>query len=304
MTVVATASHIHIFGAIRVMPMLRQFAIFKRIVFDAVGHYNDDDGWAMASHVALSSLMALFPFLIFAATLASFLGADAFADTAVHLVFDTWPERIAAPIAVEVYSVLTVQRGGLATISFVAAFYFASSGIEALRVALNRAYRVTERRSLYFRRAQSFGFVLVAALGMLAISFLLVLAPLAISITQKYLPAIEPYLGTISFWRYLIAFFVLVLGLMAVHFWLPDGKRKTLTILPGIAVTLLAWFVSAAVFASYLERFADYFSTYAGLGSIIIALVFLYIVAAIFILGGELNSAIGRYLEAREKVRA
>jgi membrane protein len=296
-------SHIHLSDATRAAMMLRRFAILKRIIFDALGHYNDDDGWAMASHVALSSLMALFPFLIFAATLANLLGADAFSDTAMHLVFDTWPERIAAPIAAEVLNVLTVPRKGLATISFVAAFYFASSGVEAMRVALNRAYRVTETRSFYFRKAQSFGFVLVAALGMLAISFLLVLAPLVISILQKYMPAIEPCLGTISFWRFFVAFCVLVFGLLAVHFWLPDGKRRTLTILPGIAMTLVAWFISAAIFASYLERFANYISTYAGLASIMIALVFLYIVAAIFIVGAELNAAIGRYLLARDKVR-
>ena len=184
--------------------MLKFIAIGKRILFDALGHYNDDDGWAMASHVALSSLMALFPFLIFAATLASVLGADAFSDTAVHLIFDTWPEKIAAPIAAEVQNVLTVPHGGLATLSFLAAFYFASSGIEALRLALNRAYRVKESRRLFFLRAQSFGFVLVAAFGMLAISFLLVLAPLVITVLQKYVPGIEPYLGTIQFWRFLI----------------------------------------------------------------------------------------------------
>jgi membrane protein len=283
--------------------MLKTFAILKRILADALGHYNDDDGWAMSSHVALSGLMALFPFLIFATTLASVLGADAFSETAVHLIFDTWPERIAAPIAAEVQNVLTVPRGGLATLSFFAAFYFASSGIEALRVALNRAYRVAESRPLWFRRSQSFGFVLIAALGMLAISFLLVLAPLVLSIANKYAPWIEPYFGTISFWRYLIAFVVLVFGLFSVHFWLPDGKRNWLTILPGIVVTLIAWFISAAVFAAYLNTFANYFSTYAGLASIMVALVFLYIVASIFIVGGELNAAIGRYLAARGRLR-
>ncbi len=87
------------------------------------------------------------------------------------------------------------------------------------------------------------------------------------------------------------------------HFWLPDGRRRFLAILPGIVVTMLAWFISATVFATYLERFANYFSTYAGLASIMVALVFLYIVASIFIVGAELNAAIGRYLDAREKVK-
>ena len=43
-------------------------------------------------------------------------------------------------------------------------------------------------------------------------------------------------------------------------------------------------------------------TTYAGLASIMIAVVFLYIISAIFILGGELNAAISRYLEARARV--
>ncbi len=283
--------------------MLKKITIVRRILFDALGHYNDDDGWAMASHVALSTLMALFPFLIFAGTLASFLGADAFADTAVHLIFDTWPKVIAEPIAREVKNVLTIQRSGLLTISIIAAAYFAASGIEALRVALNRAYRERETRSLLFRRAQSLGFVLVAALGMAAISFLLVLAPLVLKIAETWVPWIEPFTGTISLWRYGIAIIVLVFGLLAVHLWLPDGKRPFVLILPGVAMTLVAWVASAMTFASYLSNFANYFSTYAGLASIVIALVFLYILAAIFIVGAEINAAINIYAEARARLK-
>ena len=79
--------------------MLRKIVAVKRVVFDAFGHFNDDDGWAMASHLAISSLMALFPFLIFVTTLAGFLGADALSGAVVNLIFDTWPDRIAVPVA-------------------------------------------------------------------------------------------------------------------------------------------------------------------------------------------------------------
>ena len=43
---------------------------------------------------------------------------------------------------------LTIPRGGLLTISVLAAAYFASNGVEALRISLNRAYRVAETRPL------------------------------------------------------------------------------------------------------------------------------------------------------------
>ncbi|MCO4317779.1 YihY/virulence factor BrkB family protein [Phyllobacterium sp. 21LDTY02-6] len=270
-----------------------------RIAADALGHFNSDDGWALASHVALSGIMALFPFLIFATALASFLGASAFTDTAVHVVFDTWPEVIATPIAQEVRNVLNVQRSGLLTISVIAAAYFASNGVEALRVALNRAYRVIDTRSIIYCRLQSLGYVIIATIGIMAISFLLVLAPLAMSIATRWLPELTLISGTIRFWRYCIASAVLIVALLVVHLWLPAGRRGLFDILPGILLTLLAWTIGATIFASYLETFASYVTTYAGLASIMAAIVFLYIIAAIFIIGAEINAAIIRYREGK-----
>jgi membrane protein len=281
---------------------MRRIVALRRVLADAFGHFNDDDGWAMASHLAISSLMALFPFLIFATTLASFLGAEAFAETAVHLIFDTWPDQIAAPIAREVVTVLTVQRTDLLTFGIVLAAYFASNGIEALRTALNRAYRVFETRSFILRRLQSLAFVVIATICFVAISVLLVFAPILARIAEANIEWIKPYIGTITMWRFAIASAVIVLGLVAVHLWLPSGRRSFISILPGIAFTLVGWLIGSTIFANYLDRFSSYVTTYAGLASIMIAVVFLYIVSAIFILGGELNAAISRYREARSRV--
>ncbi|MDN2566487.1 YihY/virulence factor BrkB family protein [Aquibium sp. A9E412] len=281
---------------------MRILVAVRRVLRDALGHFDADDGWSMASHLAITALMALFPFLIFATALASFLGAKAFSDTAVHIVFDTWPDQIAEPIAREVLSVLSVPRGDFVTFGVVAAAVFASNGIEALRTSLNRAYRVTETRSFVFRRLQSLAFVMIATVGFLAISVLLVFAPILARIAEAQFAWLGPYMGTITIWRYVIASGVIVLGLVAVHVWLPAGRRRLIDIAPGIVFTLVAWLVGSTLFAAYLDRFSSYVSTYAGLASIMVAVVFLYIVSAIFILGGELNAAIRRYREARRRV--
>lgn len=281
---------------------MRKIVALKRVLYDAFGHFNDDDGWSMASHLAISALMALFPFLIFATTLASFLGADAFSDTAVHLVFDTWPEQIAEPIAREVTNVLTVQRGDLLTYGALLALFFASNGVEALRTSLNRAYRVVETRSFLFRRTQNLVFVMIATAGFLAISVLLVFAPILVRLAETHFEWVRPYFGTITLWRFVIASMVIVFGLFAVHFWLPDGKRSLGDIVPGILFTLVFWVAGSSIFAAYLDRFSSYVSTYAGLASIMVAVVFLYMVSLIFILGGELNAAISRYVAARARV--
>ena len=118
-----------------------------RVVADAYDHFNSADGWAIASHIALSILLALFPFLILVTSLAaSFFGSTELADEVAQLLLDTWPDEVAAPIAQEIRVVLTTTRGDLLTISVALAIFFASSGIESLRIGLNRAYGMAEKR--------------------------------------------------------------------------------------------------------------------------------------------------------------
>lgn len=287
--------------------MKRTYLSIRRIVYDAVGHFDRADGWALASHVALSSLLALFPFLIFATTLATFLGASEYSETAVQLVFDIWPENIASPIAREVANVLTVPRGGLLTVSAIAAAFFASNGVEALRIALNRAYRVNEKRHFIWLRAQSLIFVVMATAGLLVVSFLLIFAPLLINFAEEivhWVPWFSDFRAPNDLLRIAIAILLLAIGLFVVHKWLPGGKRDSKSLLPGIVFTIVCWGIGASLFANYLESFGTYVTTYAGLASIMIALVFLYIIAAIFILGAELNAAIFQFQSARSGLRA
>lgn len=272
--------------------ILKPFRYSWRIFYNAVSHYFRDSGSAFASHVALSGLMALFPFLIFATSLASFVGARAYTQQSVNALLKMLPDAIAAPIVKEVINVMTIQRSGLLTISVIGTAYFASNGVEALRTALNRAYRVVDRRSIFFCRFQSLFFVIVGTIGLMVISFLLVLAPLVINIVQHDYAGIAQYVGTIRIWRYAIAVVVLFVSLLIAHKLLPAGHRKLIDILPGIAVTMVVWVLASMLFAQYLATFANYVSTYAGLASIMVAIIFLYMLSAIFILGGEINAAI------------
>ena len=113
----------------------------RAVLGDALSHFNDDDGWAMSSHVALSALMAVFPFLIFVGTLAAFIGDAGLADRVADLIFNAWPPEVAKPIAAQVHLVLSVHRGGLLTISILITVYLASNGVEAVRTAqINLGY--------------------------------------------------------------------------------------------------------------------------------------------------------------------
>jgi len=270
-----------------------------RVTIDAYYKFLADDGWAIASHIALSALMALFPFLILVTALAGFLfGSTQLADEVATIVLQMWPTEVASPIASEIRRVLLGARSDLLTIGVALAIYFASSGIESLRIGLNRAYGVSESRSWWILRLESIGYVLIAAVGLLVLSFLVVLAPLIFASAVRYVPLLEPLWFMFNFLRIAVASIVLIVALVIVHKWLPAGQRQLLIITPGIVVTLLLWLLAGELFGDYLARFAyTYVTYYAGLASAMIALVFLYVIATIFIFGGELNAAILRWRE-------
>jgi membrane protein len=270
-----------------------------KIVYAAYEGFLRDDGWAIASHIALSGLMSLFPFLIFVTALTGFLGTQQLADQVAVLLLEAWPKAVAGPISDQITSVLTNAHGGLLTIGVALAIFFSSSGVESLRIGLNRAYDVIEMRSWWLLRLESIGYVLVGAAALIALAFLIVGATGTLGRLSDQWPWLKPWIEVIeqnfTFWRYVIATSVIVVALFLVHKWLPSGRRRLAEIAPGIAVTLLLWVCTGVGFGRY-----NYVSMYAGLASAMVALVFLYWTAAIFVFGGELNDAIRK---ARKKRR-
>ena len=280
---------------------MRLLVLTYRIAYGAFLAFLRDDGWAIASHIALSILMSLFPFLIFVTSLTGFLfGTQELAEQVAQILLEAWPKEVAEPISNEISNVLINAHGGVLTFGAVLALYFSSSGIESLRIGLNRAYNEIEVRPWWLLRLESIAYVLVGAVSLIALAFLIVLAPLILRTAVRYLPGIAGVEGTITFLRFGIASAVLVLALVIAHKWLPYGRRRMSEIAPGIVVTLLLWLVSGNAFALYLEKFSDaYVTTYAGLASAMVALVFLYWTAGIFVYGGELNQAIRKVRRSR-----
>jgi membrane protein len=272
-----------------------QLTLFWRAAVDAFYSFNDDDGWAIASHIALSMLMSMFPFLIFVTALAGYAGSKELADEVARILFEAWPTEVAAPIAGAVRNVLTTTRGDVLTAGVAFAIYFSSSGIESVRIGLNRAYGMTDMRRWWWLRIESIGYVLVGAVALLILAFFVVLGPLIVATTVRYVPWLDPLKQLLTFARLGTATLVLVVALVVVHKWLPAGHRRMTEIAPGVVVTLLMWLAGGTGFGMYLAEFANsYVTMYAGLASAMIALVFLYWTASIFIYGGELNAAIAR----------
>ena len=258
-----------------------------------------DSGFSMAGAVAYSFVLSLFPFCIFLGALAGYFGGEALAKAAVEQLFQLAPAPVVEAIAPEVMRVMGQSRFGLLTVGALIALFFATSAVESLRAALNIAYRVKEKRSYLWCLAQSAVFVILSAVGMLALTWGVVVGPqVAAGLKPSWLLWLTDQGWTALIGRYGIVVSAIGGQLLAYHLWLAAGSRGLRDVLPGVLLSLLLWIAAAHLFGSWLS-ISDYSRFYAGLTQIMSALVFFQLSAVVVILGAELNRGI---LEVRRRL--
>jgi membrane protein len=269
----------------------------RRTFVEAFVMLYQNSGITLASAMAFSFLVSLFPFCILIGSLAGVVGGRELATRAVALMVDVLPARVADALAPEVAAVMGGSRFDLMTVSALFALVFAIGAIETMREALNAAYREQETRSYPVCLLVSTVFVVVSALALLLLTAGLVVWPALVArIEPSWLSRPEAaWLRDLlaSAWlsagmRYAIAGTVIAVQLFAMHLWLAAGRRGLRDVWPGVVLSVLLWVATAAAFSIYLD-FNDYARFYAGLSQVMAALIFFWISAVIVILGAELN---------------
>lgn len=251
-----------------------------------------EDGFMVAGYMAFTAIVAIFPFLLFITALMSFLGTEQEVEEIVELMFETMPAEVAATLEPAVAEVMTGQQTGFLTFGILATIWAASNGIEAIRLAFNRAYGIRTLRPFWYRRLQNALFVLLMALMVPLMSFLIVLAPLIWRVVDEWLGLALSFALFFTVVRYAIAATALFFTLVAMHRWLPNRPTTLKALLPGVLLTLVLFIVAGTAFSLYLANFADYSITYGSMASVVIALLFFYMTSVIVILGAYVNASL------------
>ncbi|WP_406644742.1 YihY/virulence factor BrkB family protein [Aliisedimentitalea scapharcae] len=271
-------------------------SVYWRALISALGRFNRKNGWVMSSHVAMSMMLALFPFVLFTVALsgavAEMWSTDVQRADMINLVFGAWPDQISEPIVSELNAVLSASGSKLMTIGGILTLYFASNGVDAVRVAMTQAYHEDDTRPFWRSRLVCMGFVMAGGAGVLAIAVLELALPLYTSLLNAAFPdEVTEVFSSDNLSRGMIAI-TPILAVLACHRWLPGHSHTIREIFPGVILTVVLWVLAGWGFAYYIAQFASYSATYAGLAGAMAALIFLYLNAAILILGAEFNGAL------------
>jgi membrane protein len=265
-------------------------AAAKAFVTDLVGAILRDNLLDYAGSVAFSSILAIFPFLLFAVALAGLVIDPRTLDTLVVEVHRIAPAAVADILTDRLNALTTGTRPGLLTLGAVGAIWAASSAVAALATAFNVAWGVRETRPFWKTRGIA---VLVTVAGTV-----LFIAASALAIAAPALAGVVGPVGLVILWlRWPVAALIILLIVAALYRVLPNVEQPFRLVSPGSVTTVVAWAITSVGFSVYVGHFGNYDVVYGSLGGVIVLLLWMWISALVVIVGAEINAVLGRRRE-------
>lgn len=250
-------------------------------------------------YAAYTSILALFPFIIFLVAMASVIGNPALAEQLIEYGFQVLPTEVVETLAPVIRDIMKNNDGAVLGFAALGTLWVASSGIEGLRFGLNSVYGVNEPRPLWKRRLQGVWFVLIISLTFLLLATALILWPIVEHILGGYFPILNS--GILTFIRYSIAFMLLATGMSQLYYFLPNVKQKWRQTYPGAFVASIIWILLASLFSLYVSNFGNFANRYGSIAGVIITLVFMHFSAATLLFGGQFNAILKKVRDMQQK---
>lgn len=268
-----------------------------RTVLLAIRNYILHQSANQAGSLAFSSVLAMFPLLILVSAAAGYFGQPGDAAALADRVMGYAPQVVRDAMQPVIRQVLAQRNQALLTIGVLATLWTASSGMQAVRSALNRAYGIKRGLPFWKARIKVTLFTAIVGLGVVATFSSVVIVPYLWQLLEASLGAGQESLWLRNSVRYGSAFGVLVLLYALMYGWLPDIRQRLYTVLPGALLGAALW-VGAAATLSYTLRTAGKLALlYGSFAGVVATLVFLYISATTLIFGAELNGVLRATLE-------
>ena len=283
-------------------PFAREFWLLRRALVAA----QEDNCFSIAKGAAYSFLLSLFPILT---TLTAIL-IRARAQAVVHVLSNVIAQIV--PPETEGLIVSRIREGtirpiGLSiTIVFIA-MWGGSGAMLSLMEGFQAAYRIPSGRPFLKQRAMAIFLLFTAALPAVAASSLIIFGNRSEAAFIRWI-GVSPHDDMAmpipllwSFLRYVIAFGTTTFVTGLLYYFGPNHRPEQRTVVsatssrfvrvwPGAFLSTALWLLATAGFAWYVGHFANYNFFYGSLGTVVILLVWLYLIACIALIGCEFNA--------------
>jgi membrane protein len=263
-----------------------------RVLVLAVRNYVLHQSANQAGSLAFSAVLAMFPLLILLSATAGYLGQPGDAAALADRVIGYAPQVVRDAVQPVIQQVLAQRNQALLTIGLLTTLWTASSGMQAVRGALNRSYGIQRSLPFWKARIKVTVFTVIVGVGILASFSSVIILPYVWQLLQENWGAGEDVIWLRNSVRYGSAFVALTMLYVLLYGWLPDIRQRLYTVMPGALVGAALWVAAAATLSYTLRTVGKLALLYGSFAGVVATLVFLYVSATTLIFGAEINGVL------------
>lgn len=246
-----------------------------------------------AGSLAFSAVLAMFPLLLLLSAAAGFVGQPGDAAALAERILGYAPQLVRDVMQPVVQQVLAQRNEALLTVGLAVTLWTSSSGMQAVRSALNRSYGIDRGLPFWKARIKSTLFTVVVGSGLLLVFSSVIVMPRVWQFVVTNVAADgEEVIWLYDSVRYGAAYLTLVVLYALLYGWLPDIPQRVATVLPGALIGAGLWVAAAATLSYTLRTAGKLVLIYGSFAGVVATLVFLYVSATTLIYGAEINAVI------------
>lgn len=241
----------------------------------------------LPAYLSYSLVLAIVPIITIIVAIASFFSISI--DTVINLIGNVLPSY-ASDILVNAISgeSFDISLGVLN----LATLLVAGNGMYAIINASNSLYKIDDKLDIK-DRIRSFIILLI----MILMLFFLLIVPI---LGDKIIELISNFVNSTNILEMIkllynalkwpITFILIFISVKIIYVIAPSTKIKGEETTIGAFITTVGWLIFTAIFGYYINFFGKYDIIYGGLSSIIILLIWIYVLSFILILGIVINT--------------
>jgi membrane protein len=259
----------------------------------------EDDILGRAAQLAFYLLLALFPALLFLTALLGLFPLNPVIPQLMDQMGQVLPEDALSLVEKYLQQIMQGSGGGILSLGLLGALWASSSGLTAIMETLNIAYDAAESRSFWKVRLIAIALT-VGLAGFIILATVLVLSGEQLGAWVANLVG----LGHAFTVAWVVLKWPLVMALMlfavaVIYYVAPNVKQDWRWVTPGSLFAVVMWLLVSLGFKLYVASFGDYNAAYGSIAGVIVLLLWFYLSGVVLLVGGEINSEVGRAVNAR-----
>jgi membrane protein len=254
-----------------------------------------------ASSLAFHFFLAMIPFGLVIVIIAAYIPFFDLQEDLLPVFGSFIPESIFNQFVTNLKAFENSTVSSLISYGFILALYFSSNGFTVLIQSFNSSKVTFEKRNWWSTKITSIVFVFLIIIGMLFLVFVALLERKLLNYWSKYSEFIANNSAIIfSIATALFLITMLYFAIATIYYFGPSNRKEFKFFSAGGTLATVLIIVVSELYSFYIQKFANYDELYGSLGTIMMLLLWIYIISFVLLLGFELNASIHGALQKKQ----